>query len=84
VLLQGGMLWAQMSPQQGNSNMLLGFDTHTHTSTKPVAMLEICQHMQVAYVGNETLLLCVQFLSNNLVVVDTVSAAAQLMPTPTL
>eukprot|EP00613_Pedinella_sp_CCMP2098_P075942 CAMPEP_0171956550 /NCGR_PEP_ID=MMETSP0993-20121228/123779_1 /TAXON_ID=483369 /ORGANISM="non described non described, Strain CCMP2098" /LENGTH=349 /DNA_ID=CAMNT_0012603189 /DNA_START=22 /DNA_END=1071 /DNA_ORIENTATION=- len=50
------VLWAQVqhldfgASKQGPS--LIGFDTVNRTTLGPVPMRQLCQHMQVAYVGN--------------------------------
>lgn len=63
-----GMIYTQLSAQTGQD--LLAFNTRTQVVSAAVPMVELCQSMRIAIVNKTTSIVCVRFLTNDLVSVD--------------
>jgi hypothetical protein len=72
-------LYTQVSSLSNDGNYLLAFDTATKTDREPVRMGELCSNMEVAYVGGDMYLLCVRFVTNDVVKVDVVTGKTTTM-----
>ncbi len=57
--------------QANDGNVFFGFNTETLAQVGPLYSGELCSNMEVAYVGNTTFLLCVRFITNDIVKIDT-------------
>jgi hypothetical protein len=68
--VSSGMIWTQL-PSMKSGQDLLGFNVRTKALTTPVPMLELCQDMRVAMVNKTSTLVCIRFVTNDIVAVDT-------------
>lgn len=64
-----GMIYTQLSSQSSGQS-LLAFNTRTQTASPNVPMVELCQSMRIAIVNKTTSIVCVRFVTNDLVAVD--------------
>jgi len=65
-----GNIWTQL-PSMKAGQYLLGFNTRTHAVTTPVPMVELCQDMRMGIVNKTSALVCIRFVTNDIVSVDT-------------
>jgi len=69
--LKNKKIWTVLMEMQGGRSALLGFDTTTLTATTPIEINELCQDMQVVTLKNQSTLVCVRFVSNDLCSLNT-------------
>jgi len=69
--LRNKKIWTVLLEMEGGRQSLLGFDTQSLTAANPIEIKELCQDAQVVTIKNQSVLVCVRFVSNDLCSVDT-------------